>query len=261
MLGIAIFAPYLTSYPLSFQDLPHQFAKPTLNHFLGQDEYGSDIFTHFIFGARISLYVAILTTFFCCLIGLIIGSIAAYYGKWADALLMRIVDIFLAFPGILLAIGIAAVLQERSANNVIFALSVTGWTGYARLVRGQILSLKEREYVISARSMGLTDTQILTRHIWPNLLGPLLVQVSFGMAGVIIAESSLSFLGVGVGVESASWGLMVDQARRHIADISRIHLLLPPLFAIMITVLGFNFLGDGLLKKLDPSLKGRKYGI
>lgn len=221
---------------------------------MGQDEYGADVFTNLVYGARLSLYVSVVTTFFCCLIGLIFGSFAAFFGKWVDQLLMRIVDVFLAFPGILLAIGIAALL-ERSAHNIILALTITGWTSYARLVRGQILSIREKEFIISARALGFSNARIVAKHVWPNILAPLFIQASFGMAGVIIAESSLSFLGVGTGGDLSSWGMMLDQARRHISDISRIHLLLPPLFAIMMTVLGFNFLGDGLLQKCDPSRK------
>ncbi len=260
MVMISLCAPFLSSYPITYQDLPHQYAEPSSKHLLGQDEYGSDIFTHLIYGARLSLYISIITTFLCCFIGLIIGSISAYYGGKLDTLIMRIVDIFLAFPGILLAIGIAAIL-ERSANNVILALTLTGWTGYARLTRGQILSLKEKEYVLGAHALGLSTLRIVSRYLWPNLFSSLLVQASFGMAGVIIAESSLSFLGLGAGGQIASWGSMIDQARRHIQDITRIHLLLPPLFAIMLTVLGFNFLGDGLLRKWDAKLVGRKYGL
>ncbi|MBI2609422.1 MAG: ABC transporter permease [Deltaproteobacteria bacterium] len=251
---LGIVSPYLTSYTPSYQDLSHRFAGPSFKHILGQDEYGADVFTNLVYGARLSLYVSVVTTFFCCLIGLIFGSFAAFFGKWVDQLLMRIVDVFLAFPGILLAIGIAALL-ERSAHNIILALTITGWTSYARLVRGQILSIREKEFIISARALGFSNARIVAKHVWPNILAPLFIQASFGMAGVIIAESSLSFLGVGTGGDLSSWGMMLDQARRHISDISRIHLLLPPLFAIMMTVLGFNFLGDGLLQKCDPSRK------
>src|SRR3989338_4138942 len=257
---LALCAPLIAPYdPLVFQDLPHEFAPPSSQHILGQGERGGDIFSYLVYGARLSLIVAIITTFITCFTGLILGSLSAYFGSWVDTLIMRIVDILLAFPGFLFAICIAAFFTPSIAN-VILALSVTGWTSYARLVRGQILSVKEKEYVQSARALGLSHVRIILKHIWPNIFAPLLVQASFGMASVIIAESSLSFLGVGIG-EASSWGLMLDEARGHILNLSRSHLLFPPLIAIMTTVLGFNFLGDGLIQKLDPTFRGRKYVI
>jgi len=258
MGSLALLAPFLAPYdPLSFQDLAHEYAPPNTEHFLGQGERGSDIFSQLVYGARLSLIVAIITTLVTCLTGLILGSLSAYFGSWIDTLIMRLVDMLLAFPGILFAICIAAFLTP-SVANVILALSVTGWTSYARLVRGQILSVKEKEYILSVNALGLSHSRIILRHIWPNIFTPLLVQASFGMASVIIAETSLSFLGVGVG-DVSSWGLMIDQARGHLLNTSRLHLLFPPLIAIMLTVLGFNFLGDGLVQKLDPTFKGRKY--
>ncbi|MBI2026331.1 MAG: ABC transporter permease [Deltaproteobacteria bacterium] len=256
---LALLSPYLSPYSLNYQDLPHRFDLPNKSHLLGQNQYGGDILTHLLFGAKISLSIAITTTLICCVFGMIFGTIAALGSSKIDSILMRVVDIFLAFPGILLAIGISSIL-EPAAHNVIFALCATGWTSYARLVRGQVLSLKEQDFVQSAKALGASSKRVVLCHIWPNLMGALIVQASFGMAGVIIAESALSFLGIGVGADSSSWGLMIDEARRYMTHASRLHLLLPPLLAIMVTVLGFNFLGDGLLQKLDPRLEGMRYG-
>ncbi len=221
-------------------DLAAELQPPNARHLLGTGENGLDVLTHVIYGARVSLWVSILVVVLSATVGIFLGGIAGYGGGLFDETLMRVVDILLAFPGILLAIFITAVLGP-SLRNVVFALAITGWTGYARLVRSQILSLRERDYVRAAQALG---------HLLPNAAGPLIVQATFGIPAAILAEASLSFLGLGVPPGTPSWGSLVDQGTQYLLIAP--HVALFPGLAIAITVLGFNFLGDAVRDAMDP---------
>ncbi len=215
---------------------------------MGQDKLGRDQLSRLLHGARVSLYVGLLTISFSLLIGVSVGAISAYAGAAVDFWISRFIDILMAFPGILLAIAMSAVLGP-SLVNVVLALSLIGWTGYARLVRGEVLALKKREHVEAARSLGVTPLCILSRHIMPMLAGPLTVQASFGLAGAITAEAGLSFLGLGVQAPQASWGSMLNEGRSFLLIAP--HLTVFPGIAISLTVLALNTLGDALREALD----------
>ncbi|MGA1867501.1 MAG: nickel transporter permease [bacterium] len=245
----AIFAPHLAPHDPYEQNLLEGLSTPSAQHPLGQDKLGRDVLSRIIYGSRISVMVGFFTVTISLLIGTLIGSVAGYFGGFVDEVFMRIVDILLAFPGILLAIALMTVLGP-SLNNVILALCIVGWVGYARLARGQILSLREREYIIAARAAGLGTSRIILHHIIPNIISPLIVQATFGIAGAIIAEAGLSFLGIGTQPPMPSWGAMLNDGRQFL--LTAPHLTTYPGIAIMLTVLGLNFLGDGIRDLLDP---------
>ncbi len=245
----AVFASFLSPYSFDALDLAGNLKGPSASHLLGQDELGRDILTRLLYGARVSVSIGVLAVGISAVLGTIIGVLAGYLGGIVDSIVMRVVDILMAFPGILLAIAITAVMGP-SYFNVVFALSVLGWVGYARLVRGQVLSEREREYVIAAEALGANKLKIALRHILPNVLAPVLVQSTFGLGGAILAEASLSFLGLGV-QGYPSWGAMLDSGTGYLLDAP--HLSTFPGLAILITVMGFNFLGDGLRDRLDPT--------
>ncbi len=244
----AIFADSLAPYDPLEQNIIEGLDKPGDAHWFGQDKLGRDLLSRVMFGSRISLWVGISTVSISLLIGMTVGSIAGFYGGWIDEGFMRTVDILMAFPGILLAIAMVSVLGP-SLNNVILALCLIGWVGYARLVRGQVLYLRELEYVIAAQAIGANPARIITRHLIPNLIAPVIVEATFGMAGAILAEASLSFLGLGAQPPTPSWGSMLNEGRQFLL-IAPHHTTFPGL-AIMVVVLGFNFLGDGLRDYFD----------
>ena len=248
LIFMAIFAPYIAPFDPYEQSLEGGLTPPSKEHLLGQDRLGRDNLSRIIYGSRISIFVGISVIGISLVLGTLIGCIAGYNRGWIDELFMRIVDILLAFPGILLAIAMTAVLGP-SLNNIVLALCITGWVGYARIVRGQILTVKEREYVVAARALGANPVRIITRHILPNILSPLIVEATFGMAAVILAEASLSFLGLGTQPPTPSWGSMLNEGRQFLLVAP--HMTTFPGLAIMIVVLGFNFLGDGLRDTLD----------
>lgn len=249
VLIIACFAPWLAPYDPTAIDIAHQLEGPSRLHWLGTDENGLDVLTLLLYGTRVATLVGFCTVGICATFGTIVGSVSGYFGGWIDEALMRITEILMAFPGILLAILIIFITQEPSLVAVILALSVSGWAGYARLVRGQILSERERDYVEAARALGFGPARIMFAHILPNILAPVIVQATFGLAGAILAEASLSFLGLGP-QNTTSWGALLDQGASYFLLTS--HLAMAPGLAIMITVLGVNFLGDGLRDLLDP---------
>lgn len=250
---VALAAPWLASASPTAQNLPARLSPPSSAHWFGTDELGRDILSRIIFGARVSMLVSISVVLGAGLVGLAIGSLAGYFGGWFDRLVnVVLINAFLSFPGILLAIAFAAFLGP-GLGKVILALVVTGWAGYARLARAQILQAKEMEYVLAARSLGASHARILLRHLLPNILQPVLVQATVAMAGAILAESTLSFLGVGVLAPMPSWGAMLNDARSHLFDAP--HLVLFPALAVMTAVLAFNLLGDALRDWLDPKMR------
>jgi peptide/nickel transport system permease protein len=250
---VALAAPLLAPADPTLQDLPARLASPSAAHWMGTDQLGRDILSRIVFGARVSMLVSISVVLGAGIIGLLIGSLAGYFGGWFDRFVnIVLINAFLSFPGILLAIAFAAFLGP-GLGKVILALVVTGWAGYARLARAQILQAKEMEYVLAARSLGASDGRILARHLLPNILQPILVQATIAMAGAILAESTLSFLGVGVLAPMPSWGAMLNDARSHLFDAP--HLVIFPALAVMTAVLAFNLLGDALRDWLDPRMR------
>src|ERR1700744_1244746 len=243
-------APLLTPYSPTSIDLLPRLQGPSLAHWAGTDELGRDTLTRLLWGARLSLAVSVTVVAISLALGIAIGGLAGYMGGWVDtALTTFAMNTFLALPGILLAIAFAAFLGPGFLNLVL-ALAVGGWAGYARLVRAQVMAVREREYVDAARALGASGMRIFLRHILPNILQPILVQAAIGMAGVILAEATLSFLGLGIPAPAPSWGAILKDARSHLFDSP--HLDLFPAAAVAGAVLGFNFLGDALRDRLDP---------
>jgi peptide/nickel transport system permease protein len=246
----AIFAPWIAPQDPASINLPIRLSTPSHSHWFGTDELGRDILSRIIFGARISMFVGGCVVLISLALGLIIGSIAGYYGGGIDRFVNIVVmNAFLSFPGILLAIAFVA-FRGPGIFNLVLALSLGGWVGYARLVRGQVLAAREREFVEAARALGASDLRIIVRHILPNIVQPVIVQAAIGMAGAILAEATMSFLGLGVPPPTASWGTMLNDARAHLFDAP--HLVLFPALAVMLAVLSFNFIGDALRDYLDP---------
>jgi peptide/nickel transport system permease protein len=246
----ALFAPWLAPQDPAQLDLAKRLATPTVAHWFGTDELGRDILSRTLYGSRISLIVAVSVVGLSGLLGLIAGTIAGFYAGWPDTVLnVYVANAFLALPGILLAIAFVAFMGP-GLLNVILALSISGWVGYARLVRAQVMAVKEREFVEAARALGASDLRIICRHVLPNILQPLIVQAAIGMAGAVLAEATLSFLGLGIPAPAASWGSMLNDARSHLFDSP--HLVFFPAMAVMLCVLSFNFIGDALRDYLDP---------
>jgi peptide/nickel transport system permease protein len=246
----ALFAPWIAPQNPSNIDLPSRLQPPSRAHWFGTDELGRDILSRVIYGARISMLVGGSVVAGSLLLGLVLGSIAGYYGGLADKFFNVIVmNAFLSFPGILLAIAFVAFLGP-GIFNLILALCIGGWVGYARLVRAQVLAVKEKEFVEAARALGASDWRIITRHILPNIIQPVIVQAAIGMAGAVLAEATMSFLGLGVPPPTASWGSMLNDGRAHLFDAP--HLVLFPALAVMLAVLSFNFIGDALRDYMDP---------
>lgn len=246
---IALFAPWLTPYDPFAISLPNELAPPSAKHWFGCDHNGTDMLSLIIYGTRISLQVGFMVTFSCVAIGMVLGSFAGYYGGRLDSVMMRLLDVVFAFPGIILAIALATVLGA-SKFNVVFALIMTGWAGYTRLVRGEIRSLKEKEYIQAAIALGNPPWRVVVFHMWPNIVSPIVVTATFGIAGTIIAEASLSFLGIGMPPGTPSWGSVLNYGRTVLIEAP--HVSTYPGLAIVITVLGFNFLGEALRERLDP---------
>jgi peptide/nickel transport system permease protein len=249
LVAIAILAPALAPHDPNRQNLGNDLQVITPQHPLGTDKLGRDILSRTIFGSRISLLVGVSTVAISVTVGLFIGSLSGYCGGWIDQFLMRTVDILLAFPGILLAIAFTALLGP-GLQHVILALCLIGWTGYARLARGEILSLKQQDFVRAAHAIGCSPARVIIAHLIPNLLPPLFTQATFGLAAAITAEGSLSFLGLGVEPPTPSWGSMLNEGRQFLLVAP--HLTTYPGLAIMLTVLSLNLLGDALQNRLQP---------
>ncbi len=246
----AIFAPWIAPQDPAAINLPTRLEPPSAAHWFGSDELGRDILSRIIYGARISMLVGSCVVLTSLALGLVIGCIAGYYGGRVDRFVnVVLMNAFLSFPGILLAIAFVA-FRGPGILNLVLALSLGGWVGYARLVRGQVLAAREKEYVEAARALGASDLRVIVRHILPNIIQPVIVQSAIGMAGAILAEATMSFLGLGVPPPTASWGTMLNDGRAHLFDAP--HLVLFPALAVMLAVLSFNFIGDALRDFLDP---------
>jgi len=246
----ALFAPWIAPQNPATIDVPGRLMAPSTAHWCGTDELGRDLLSRLIYGSRISMLVGTCVVAASLAIGLIIGSIAGYYGGGIDRFVnVVLMNAFLSFPGILLAIAFVA-FRGPGIFNLIFALSLGGWVGYARLVRAQVLAVREREFVEAARALGATDLRVILRHILPNIIQPIIVQAAIGMAGAILAEATMSFLGLGVPPPTASWGAMLNDGRAYLFDAP--HLVIFPALAVMLAVLSFNFIGDASRDVLDP---------
>lgn len=248
----AIAAPYISPYDPYKGDMPNSLKPPSSQHILGTDELGRDILSRILYGARISLQVGFMAVAFALTAGVLFGATAGYYGGKIDTVIMRIMDIMLAFPSILLAIAFMAVLG-RGVNNAIIAISIVSIPEYARIVRGSVLSVKENEYIQAARAIGCNDGRIIFRHVLPNIISPIIVRATLGVSSAILETAALGFLGLGVQPPFAEWGAMLGSGRSYFYNAP--HIVTFPGVAITLTVLAFNLLGDGLRDVLDPRLR------
>jgi peptide/nickel transport system permease protein len=253
LVTCALTAQWVAPYDPDVQALGDRLLPPSAAHWMGTDQYGRDVLSRLIYGARISLAVGLVAVSIYILIGVLVGSVAGYYGRWVDGILMRLVDILLCIPTFFLILMVIAFVGP-SILNIMVIIGLTSWTDVARLVRGEVLALKEREFVLAARLMGLSDSRIILRHILPNALGPVLVVATLGVGSCILLESSLSFLGLGVQPPTASWGNMLMEGKDHLTDAW--WLVTFPGVAIFTTVLGYNLMGEGLRDLMDPRMRG-----
>lgn len=251
MFALAALAPWIAADP-GVVDISHQLQAPSLKAWMGTDDLGRDVFARIAYGARISLLVGFVAVGITTAVGIFLGAIAGYYGGWIDTLIMRFVDIMLCFPSFFLILAVIAFL-EPSIWNIMIIIGLTGWMGVARLVRAEFLSLRERDFVLAIRSLGAGDARIILRHILPNALSPVLVSAALGVAGAILTESALSFLGIGVQPPTPSWGNMLIAGKQTLGTAWWLSVF--PGLAILLTVLGYNLLGEGLRDALDPRLK------
>ncbi|MDD5131175.1 MAG: ABC transporter permease [bacterium] len=251
LVAVALLAPKIVPYEPTSQNILERLQKPSIRHWLGTDELGRDVLSRIIYGARISLSVGFIAVGISLFIGVFFGALAGFYGHWIDSLIMRFVDIMFCFPSFFLILMIIAVLGPN-IYNVMIIIGITSWPGIARLVRGEILSVKEREYVYAAKAIGASDLRIIFKHILPNALGPVLVTATLGIADAILVESGLSFLGLGVQPPMPSWGNILTSGKDYIE--SAWWLTLFPGLAILVTILSYNLIGEGLREVIDPKL-------
>jgi len=250
---ISLLAPWISPYDPGEINLSMVLSSPSSNHLFGTDQLGRDVLSRMIWGSRISLKVGFVATGIAIVIGIILGAVAGYYGKWVDTTIMRFVDIMLCFPTFFLILAVIAFL-EPSIWNIMIVIGATGWMGITRLIRADFISLKERDFVRAARTIGASDSRIIFFHILPNAMASVFVAATLGVAGAILTESALSFLGIGVQPPTPSWGNILTAGKDNI-DIAW-WLSLYPGLAILITVLGYNLLGEGIRDSLDPRLRG-----
>lgn len=248
---IAVFAPFLSPYDLDAMNMNNALKTPSAEHLLGTDQYGRDLMTRIFYGARISLIVGFISVFFSMVIGVFIGLIAGYYRGWVDSLIGRIIDVFLSFPVLLLAIALVAVLGGGTVS-VIISLCLVSWTQYARVVRSSVLGIREEEYVLAAKTFGASNMRILFKYIIPNALAPIIVVATLGIGTAIVSEATLSFMGLGVQPPTPSWGYALSFGLRYMRTAP--HMATIPGLAIMFTVLGFNLLGNGIRDITDPRM-------
>ncbi|MED4989425.1 nickel transporter permease [Parageobacillus toebii] len=249
---LAIFAPLLAPYDFKEQNLAERLQPPSSKHLFGTDDFGRDIFSRVIYGARISLWVGFFSVLGSVIVGSMLGIIAGYYGRWIDGIISRLFDIMLAFPSILLAIGIVAVLGP-SLQNALIAIAVINIPNFGRLIRSRVLSIKQEEYVMAAKAIGMSDMRILFHHILPNSMAPIIVQGTLAIATAIIEAAALGFLGLGAQPPNPEWGKMLADSKDFLTQAP--WTMIFPGIAIMLTVLGFNLMGDGLRDALDPRMK------
>jgi peptide/nickel transport system permease protein len=253
LLVCAVGAPWLAPHDPTRQELPRRLEPPSISNWFGMDELGRDELSRLVFGARISVQVGLSVVAVSLIVGLVVGSVAGYYGGMLDRLVnLVVINSLQAFPGILLALAIVAFIGP-GLGKLILALSIGGWIGYARLVRGEVLKARERDYVQAARALGVGDGRLIVMHICPNIIAPVIVQAAIGLGAAILAEATLSFLGLGVPPPTPSWGSMLNDGRAHLFDAA--HLVIFPALAVMLAVLAFNFLGDAMRDRLDPRLR------
>jgi peptide/nickel transport system permease protein len=252
---MALLAPWLAPHDPAQLDLNARLMPPSHGHWFGTDELGRDVLSRTIYGGRVSLTVAVSVVAISLVLGLVLGGAAGFFGGVTDTVVnIYVSNAFLALPGILLAVAVVAFLGP-GLENLILALAISGWVGYARLVRAQVMAMKEREFVQAARSLGAGNLRLMCRHILPNILQPIIVQAAVGMAAAVLAEATLSFLGLGVQPPTATWGAMLNDARSHLFESP--YLIFFPAVAVMLCVLSFNFIGDGLRDYLDPRTRLR----
>src|SRR5690625_1637401 len=251
---LALLAPYIAPYDPLYQDISNKLAPPSKEAWMGTDHFGRDIFKRLLHGARVSLSVGFLAMLFSVTIGVLVGSIAGYYGGKIDAFLTRLVDVLISFPNIFLLIALIGIFRP-GIDILILILGTLGWMGVARLVRGEFLSLRTREYVLAARTIGMKDAAIIFKHILPNAIGPIIVVATLSVGNIIIAESTLSFLGLGIQPPTPSWGNMLQAAQDYTVMKTAWWYPLFPGLMILITVLSLNFVGDGLRDAFDPNLE------
>lgn len=251
---LSLFAPLLSSYGRDQIDLGANYAAPSAEHILGTDEVGRDVFTRLLYAGRVSLSVGLISTSIAAVIGVLLGAIAGFYGKKADFVIMRVVDIFMCFPFFVIAIAIAAILGP-SIWNVMIISGCLGWTSIARMVRAEIFSLKEREFVEAAKAIGLSSWNIIFKHLLPNCMAVIIVYATLGIASGILSEAGLSFLGLGVEMPVPSWGNMLSAAQSLNSLTNRWWLWIPPGVMVLVTILSINFIGDGLRDALDPKTR------
>lgn len=257
VISAALFAPLLTSYPeqgLGEPNIAEKLQPPSQTYPLGTDSLGRDLWARILYGARTSLFIGFSIVILGSIIGIALGAIAGYFGGWTDEIIMRISDIFLSFPPLLLAITVAAVL-EASIGNTIIAITLVWWPWYTRLVRGQVISVREQDYVRAARGIGVGDLTIIWRHIIPNVMGPVLVQATLDLGTAILVAAALSFLGLGTKPPTADWGVMVDEGRQHLLS-GRWWLAILPGLALFLTAMALNLMGDGIRDAADPKTRG-----
>jgi peptide/nickel transport system permease protein len=248
---ISFMAPYLTPYNPSAIDAYHVLMPPSAQHLMGTDELGRDVFTRVLYGARISLLVGFVAVGIAMIIGTLVGLLSGFYGSWVDSTLMRFVDIMLCFPTFFLILAVIAMIGP-SIWLIMVVIGVTSWMGVARLVRAEVLSVRERDFILAARSIGSSDLRIIFRHILPNAMGPVLVAATLGVGGAILTESALSFLGIGVQPPTPSWGNILTSGKNYIEFAWWLSLY--PGLAILVTVLAYNLLGEGVRDAIDPRL-------
>nr|WP_312472555.1 nickel transporter permease [Neobacillus sp.] len=249
---IAIIAPWVAPYSYKDVVLVDRMQAPSSKHWFGTDDFGRDIFSRVLYGARISLWVGFFSVLGSVVIGTFLGIVAGYYGRWVDTIISRFFDIMLAFPSILLAIAVVSVLGP-SLQNALIAIAVINIPNFGRLIRSKVLSVKQEEYIMAARAVGMKDARILLRHILPNSVSPVIVQATLAIATAIIEAAALGFLGLGAQPPMPEWGKMLADSRNYITQAP--WTLFFPGMAIMLTVLGFNLMGDGLRDVLDPKMK------
>jgi peptide/nickel transport system permease protein len=253
LLVMAIFAPVLAPYPPNLPNLDVTLQGPSSAHWFGTDSLGRDTLSRVLYGSRTSLEIGLIVVAIACISGMAIGLVAGYYGGWTNSIIMRVIDSLMAFPMILLALVIAA-LMGSGMKNVIIALSVAMMPGYARMMCGQVMAVKENDYVTAGRSIGAGNLHIMFKHVFPNCLSPLIVMITMMLGSVILAEAGLSFLGIGIAAPTASWGGMINDGQQYL--LSNPVMSFAPGAVLMLAVFAFNMVGDGLRDALDPSLRG-----